>query len=778
MVTRNNIGVNAYAASASPAGLSFPQATATLLDNLTPPAVQVPGEDAPVRKINSDELKALGQNLDRLFNQYRADRAIAELRWLRNLRQYLGFYDPELDKQLSPQRSRAYPKITRVKCISVLSRIMDLMFPGTERNWKITASPTPDMDVKDVMQAIKDQSTQDQAAGMQPDMDLDYVMNAIHTLAESRAERLSLLIDDQLQELGGDQTYDYVALNTEVVQSGIIFGLGILRGPFATPYKTVAWEMNDKTNPPVPRPKRVTAYKPMFEWLSIWDFYPDMSAKTLESMDGYFVRKVMSRTQLRALAKREDFFGDVIKQYITAHPVGNYRPQVFETELRAMGVKVNVNEMKTETMKYEVLSWHGPVNGQYLQMAGVDVPEDKLAEEIDAEIWLVEGYVIKAVMNPWVELDVDVNTCHTFLFDRDDTSVIGFGLPNVMRDTQMSICHAARMMMDNASVVCGPILELNTALLRPDQDLTSLTAYKHFYRDDEGPTSQWPAIREVKVDSHLQELEQIVELFMRFADAETFVGPATGGDMSQAPSEPMRTAAGASMLRGNAALPFKQIIRNFDRFTMSVIQSLVQFNRKFNPELAEDGDYDVIARGATSLMAKEIRGIQVDSLAQTLRPEEMLHVDERKLVDARLRVRDLEDLLVPQAEATRRQAAQSAQQDKIDQREQELNEANVRKLLSDAYKGIAQGQKNAAGADAEMVDTALAILEKGLEGAKAGSQSDGGGAPAAVPGGGGQPAPIDNSGLGGLPAGAGQGGPGLQPPGGLPGPAGQMPGLQ
>ena len=45
------------------------------------------------------------------------------------------------------------------------------------------------------------------------------------------------------------------------------------------------------------------------------------------------------------------------------------------------------------------------------------------------------------------------------------------------------------------------------------------------------------------------------------------------------------------MLRGDAALPFKDVVRAYDRFTQSVLLSLVQFNRKFNPKRAAAGDY-------------------------------------------------------------------------------------------------------------------------------------------------------------------------------------------
>lgn len=731
-----------------------PRNTAQALATIDPPAVDVPdAANAPVKKISREALKMLGQRFNMLFMQYVSDRRIAELRWLANQRQYLGLYDPEVEREMSPNRSKAYPKVTRVKCISVLSRIMNLMFQGNERNWMLKAAPWPDMKIEEVQQAMAMAAQKDQQAGTptpEP-MTLDYAMQAIKNYAMDRARTLSDLIDDQLQELGGHQALDYVALNRAVVRSGIIYGMGVLRGPFVREAESVVWDMDG----PVPTPKKKKVFKPHFEFLSVWDFYPDMSAKTLQGMDGYFVRLVMTRAQIKALGRKPDFFTNVIDEYLRAHTVGNYRAQPHEIELRAMGVKVNVNEMKSETMKYEILIWHGMVDGRMLQDVGVDVADDKLTEDLDAEIWMIDGNVICARINPWKEMGCDVNMIHTFLFDEDDTSPVGFGLPQAVRDSQMMISSATRMLLDNASVVCGPQLELNTDLMRLDQDLTAIGAYKIWYREGEGPDAQWPAVRNVQIDAHLDSLLKVIDLGMKFADSETFVGPATGGDMDKGPSEPFRTASGASMLRGDAALPFKDIIRSFDTFTQSVIHAMVIFNRTFNPEQAPDGDYDVVALGATSLMAKEIRGMQADSLAQTLKPEEMTHVDERKLVEARVRARDMDDILVSPDEAARRQQQQDQQSQAHQDIQQRTAEATIRKLLADAFKGITQGQKNTAMADAQMVDAAMNILERGMAnavtggGANASAQAGGSVDPSASlgqgqqPGGDMPPAPVE-----------------------------------
>lgn len=691
----------------------------------TPPAVSTHLPDAPVKQIDTQTLRLLGQELHSLFNRYVQDRQLTELKWMRNLRQYLGIYDPEVEKELPKNGSRAYPRLTRVKCISMLARIMNLMFPGNERNWELNASPSAEMNPEDVKKAVAELREKYTRDGLpDPGLTFEFVEAAVQYLATKRAADLTTLIDDQLQEIGGDQTHDFISLNRKVAFSGIQYGLGVLEGPYLRTEKKILWG-GDGQGGFAPRER--TVRKPLYEFLPVWDYYPDLSAKTLGTGDGYFVRKVMGRADMRRLADRPDFFADEVKRYLKNNPGGNYKSKPFEQDLRSMGTKAHVNEQTTDPHgKYEVIVWKGPVSAEKLMQLGVQVPEKYQADDVEAEIWMVDQSVIKADINAWRKMGCEVRTVHCFVFDEDDTSPIGNGLPNVVRDSQMSICAATRMALDNASVVCGPNIEINTQLLRPGQDVSSITAYKIWERDDDGLTVQWPAVREIKFDSHLEELKGLVEMFMTFADLETFIGPATGGDMQKQPSEPMRTAAGQSMVRGDAALPFKDIVRNFDFFTQSVILSLVHFNRKFNPHLAREGDYDVIARGATSLIAKEVRGMQTDILAQTLTPEDRDWIDEEKFMEQRMAVRDMTSLMVTSEEAMRKRAARSAAMAEVGELEKQQMMAEIRKTLAEAFKNITQGQKNAAAADAETTNTALGILEVGMnDGSESGSQGSG-----------------------------------------------------
>jgi hypothetical protein len=686
-----------------------PPLPAPAVQNNTPPTVSTQTPDAPVKQIDGPTLRQLGGDLQKRFTRFASDRLPTEQKYIRNLRQYLGIYDPEILEMMSENQSRAYPRLTRVKCISMLSRVMNLMFPGNEDNWELTASPSAEINPLDAKQAVQDlQKTYTDAKQAVPPIDDEFVTAAVQRLADKRAQDLALLIKDQMAEIGGDQTLDYISLVRQVVFSGIRYGLGVLEGPYLKEEMKTVWSPAQGGFVP----KQSKRYKPMYEFLPVWDYYPDFTAKSLGQGDGYFIRKVMTRGMVRKLADRPGYFSDQIKTYLRNNTQGNYKAKDFETQLRTMGTRKNTNDQKADPHgRYEVIIWRGLVSAATLMQLGAEVPEKYKADDVDAEVWIIEDTVIKADINTWRKLGCDVKTVHTFVFDEDDTSPIGNGLPNVMRDSQMSLCAATRMAIDNGSVVCGPMLELNVSLLTAGQEAKPIAAYQTFERDDNGPSAQFPAVREIKVDSHIAELVQLIEMFTRFMDAETFIGPATGGDMDKMPSEPMRTAAGASMMKGDAALPFKDIIRNFDFFTQSVILSLVYFNRLFNPQVVKEGDYDVVARGATSLIAKEVRGIQIDFLAQALSPDDRDWVDEEKFMQQRFGSRDMQGMLVSSEEAMRRRAVRQAAAAAAAQTQSNLVDAQARNQLSQAYKNIAQGKKNTAGADKTDIESGLAILE-------------------------------------------------------------------
>ena len=90
------------------------------------------------------QLDALGTRLLGEFAQAENDRRLTEERWLKDLRQYRGQYDPDVAALIGPKRSKAFVRKTRVKVKTVDSRVADLLFPaGSEKNWDIGPTPKP-----------------------------------------------------------------------------------------------------------------------------------------------------------------------------------------------------------------------------------------------------------------------------------------------------------------------------------------------------------------------------------------------------------------------------------------------------------------------------------------------------------------------------------------------------------------------------------------------------------------------------------------------------------
>jgi hypothetical protein len=692
--------------------------------------------------LKPDGIARLGAMLGTRFQQYEWDRRVTELQWERNERQYLGVYDPDVEKNMDINRSRAYPKLTRVKCVSMLSRLMNLLFPVDDKNWTIAPTAVPNLDQADLQQLLD--TLYPPPATMTPTA---ASLNAAMPMAQPPQPIIP--DDDKIEQAirdfakGGARVMDWVVLCRKVLQSGIKYGMGVLKGPFVEEQAQRKWVADAQGRiTAVP----VTAYRPRFEFVYLWDYYPDLSVRRFDQMDGQYERVVMSRHELIKLKNRPDFFADQIDKVFQQIPTGNYKRRAYETELLAMGPQLNV--LYSNNNKYEAYVWTGFVSARELSDCGVDVGKVELDEDVQANVWTINGIVIKAEISPWTRLDKgdEMRMYHVFIFEDNETALMGNGLPQIMRDSQMGVCAAVRMAIDNASIQRN--FEVNTNLLRLDMDISSIETDKIWYRDDDSPaTLQYPAVRSVELPMNIPEMMSLAKMFSEFADQETFVNAATGGDMQKGPSEPFRTATGASMLRGDAALPFKDVVRNFDRFTESVINSILIFNRNFNAKEGIKGDYQPVARGATSLIAKEVLGLQLDQLAQTLTDEEKRYLKPRNLLRERVRVRDLdvENIVMNDAEcdAVDAQIQQKQQQDQANQ--QQLLTAQVREILASALKDISQAGKNNANAQATTADVILNAIEKGLNpdsltpqgladgsGSSAGNTGNGGGTPPAT----------------------------------------------
>ena len=675
--------------------------------------------------------RTLGEQLSKRFDVYKTERSGAERQWMENLRQFLGKYDPEREQTIEKGRSRAYPKRTRVKCVSMVSRLMSLLFPAGEKNWRLTASPVPNLPADTLVEAL--QRWQQENPDAQPTQEtLDRL---VHSTAKEIARLQETIIDDQLQDVSAAGACDYETLVRKVVFSGVLYGPGVIKGPLVQRETATQYRLTNG----VPQVVEVEAFRPYLEFVPCWNYYPDMSAPEFEQMEGEFQRHIYSRHQLLQLAKRPDFDGEAIREFVRQHPEGNYERSSHENEMQSIGGQ-GTNTAVGAKGKYELLEYWGSCRASELREAGADDLDeaDTGEEDVRFTAWLLGRQIIKLAKNPMPE---GTKVFHQFVFEEDEVNLLGSGLPPIMRDSQLAVSSFARMLIDNASTVCGPNVEVDMDILSPAQTDHSIRPFKVWMK--EGGTNSQRAVQSVSFDSHIPELLTAIQQFDEFADAETFISPVTGGDVTGVSGEALRTTGGASMIMGAAALPFRDIVRNFDRFTVSVITALVRWNQMFSPVADRlQGDVRPVAQGATSLMAKEVRGNALDQLAATLSEEERVFIDTKALLVERLRARDLPtaDLLVDEQEVERRQQAAAEAQQRAQQQQDQMFQANLEDLSADAMKSLAQAQKNLDTADVAVFKAIVEAMKNGaspaelarIAGSARQSRATGAGAPAAL----------------------------------------------
>jgi hypothetical protein len=591
----------------------------------------------------------LGDHLRTMFNEYEIDRRDKELDFIKDLRQYRGEYDPYTLKRMNPKRSKAFLGLTRTKVNTVTSRQTDLLFPANkEKNWGIDPTPVPELNPA-IIQNIVEQYI---AQTGDDSIDEEFIKKELNKEAQKRSDAMEAEMEDQLAEL------KYRDIIRSVMKDGHIYGTGILKGPLVKQRRVKRWL-------PGPDGEWVTIHldtlSPWCEHVSIWDYYPDMSSRTPENMRGSFQRHVKSRQRVLELANREDFNGEAIKAYLKLYPDGDAQYKNHENDLRSLNLSATertTGYKETTTAgtshigsdgkgiykrraKYEMLEYWGYMDTAKLAEADIEVPED-MGPDVAVNMWLLGPVVVKAVISNIEAAEIPY---HMYYYEKDDTSIWGDGIPKIMRDIQKLFNGAVRAMLDNAAISAGPIVEVNVDLLAADENPRDLYPFRVFAREGTGMDASAQAVRVFNVDTHTNEFMAMIGFFQTAADEITTIPRYMYGD-SQKIGGAGKTASGLSMLMGAANITLKDQVKNFDEgITKPFIKGLYFWNMEFNDKEHIKGDFNIQARGSTSLIAREVKLESLHQfLALTANEIDMMYTRRDNVLRAIVKAMDLDDM--------------------------------------------------------------------------------------------------------------------------------------
>ena len=551
-----------------------------------------------------EDFYALTDWIESKYNKSDTWRQQDEDRWLKAYRNYRGLYGPDV-RFTSEEKSQAFIKVTKTKVLAAYAQIVDVLFAGSKfpiaietPNFPIGAEDSVYFDPKEV-QAPKKSSRKSTIARPELNERLGIYKTTLERVeedalkqgpgltttaftfepAKDTARRMEKMIHDQLDESNAS-----THLRNTVFDMAL-FGTGILKGPFAYDREYPKWDENGEYAPEF-------RTIPKIETVSIWNFYPDPDAKSMEEAEYVIERHRMSRSQMRGLKNRPFFREDAIESAIDKGV--NYTQKYWEEALEDQQTTYQIN-------RYEVLEYWGVMDKELAELADLDIPTElRDKDQLQVNAWICNGEVLRLVLNPFTPSRIPY---HAVPYEVNPYSFFGVGLAENMEDTQEIMNGFMRMAVDNAALSSNLLIEIDETNLVPGQ---SLDVYPgKVFRRQAGAPGQ--AIFGTKFPNVTN------ECLMMFDKARQLTDEATGmPSYAHGISGVMgvgRTASGMSMLMGAAAQNIKAIVRNVDDYLLGPLaKALFAFNMQFNfdKEFTE-GAFEISAKGTESLMRNEVR---------------------------------------------------------------------------------------------------------------------------------------------------------------------------
>jgi len=546
-----------------------------------------------------------------------------EERWMRAYRNYRGIYGPDV-QFTSSEKSRVFVKVTKTKTLAAYGQIVDVLFGNNKFPLTINPSVLPD-GVADAVHINIDPNAE-QATGILRDsftkettkpylIGPDTELKPGETMTELRrrlgpvedkvapvsekiiegdgttpatatfhpamiaSKKMEKKIHDQLQESGASKHLRSMAFEMALL------GTGVMKGPFAVDKEYPNWNDEGEYDPLI---KTV----PSTNHVSIWNFYPDPVASSMDDAEYVIERHKMSRNQIRALKDRPYFIEDAIEDAVAAG--SDYVRKHWEMKME------DDDSVSTDSERWEVLEFWGFVDKDILEENGIKIPKEyNDLFEVNANIWTVNGKVIRCVLNPFKPARIPY---YAVPFEHNPYSFFGVGIAENMDDTQTLMNGFMRMAVDNAVLSGNLLIEIDETNLVPGQDL-SVHPGKVFRRQGGAPGQ---AIFGTKFPNVAGENMQLFDKARVLADESTGFPSFAHGQTGV--TGVGRTASGISMLMSAANGSIRTVVKNVDDYLIAPIgRAFFAFNMQFDFDEGIRGDLEVKANGTESLMANEVR---------------------------------------------------------------------------------------------------------------------------------------------------------------------------
>ena len=547
-------------------------------------------------------LAETAKNASGAVNPNATNTAGVTARLLANQRRQAGVYDQEIISQINRQGgTKIYFKHSTTKCNAAIAWMRDVLLPYLDKMWYMEPMPVPKLSpelegsiINNTMLAI--------AADLQngympptPGEVSDYALSKkqetehlINEEARRRTKAMEKVIRDQLQEA------DFKNILNHFLEYLVIYGTSIIKAPVIYHQKKLQW-MGTK-------PIVTDVMSPMIEVVSPFNFYPAPEMVDVKEKGYVIERMFWYRQDLERFKGVPNYYDNEIDAVLKDYPQGNVTIRPYDQEKRVLEEKMN--STPANDTRLEVYDYWGPIRGDLLKSWGIKVENEYT--DYDYEVIWCGSHIIKAMPNP---SPTGEKPYYKSTFKRILGSFWGWGVPDLMCDSQDIANGAVRATVNNMAICSGPQVVVDRSRMAEGEQIDALYPWRIWLTKNPGGGTASP-VTFYQPDSNLGDLLTLLNTVIRISDDQTGIPAyAYGSDLAAGAG---RTATGLSMLMNAASRGLKDTFIEIDS---KVIEPLIKayfiWNMLYNPDESIKGDARVVVRGSTDIIYKEMQTVRL-----------------------------------------------------------------------------------------------------------------------------------------------------------------------
>lgn len=541
------------------------------------------------------------------------------------LRSVRGEYDNRTEAEIEKfGGSKIYARIAANKVRGIAAMLREI-YTASDRPWALSPTSNPDLPSGTLDAAVHAELMAEVSelvnAGGQPDPMMvlkrreairNQILEARQKLAADAARTREDMLDEYLQ-VGGfyDAFWDFLLdLAT--------FPFAVLKGPTVKYRNKLKWDNGKPT----------VATEPSLEWERCSPFDVFFAPWSRRPNNGYILHyQRTTRADLQALKGLPSYNVNELNAVLNADP-DEFKEwlEYVETERANLEDRLPDNWYSTShavDRPYPMIEFHGPVSTKLLREWGMSEKQAPTnGPDVNIVAYLIGKHVIGVRVNPH---PLGKSPFYVDSYERVPGSLYGLGIPGLIKDMQAAGNAALRALVNNLAVSSGPQVAINSDRLPEESTDLKVWPWKvwAFTESLLGNANQAVPIEFFQPDSNANELLTVFQQFLDMADSFSSMPRFLQGDATGVATLG-RSASGMSMMMNAANRTIKQVVISIDNTILRpVIQDLNVYVTLLKPDSGNDGDIDVIARGASELVEREaLRQRRLEFLQITANPED------------------------------------------------------------------------------------------------------------------------------------------------------------